>query len=88
MNLFALQAGQNAQYIFGSEPLSPLSPLAADQTGGGGTDFGAEVPANTPSPPPGDGGDVDPTNLTEEKRRRNTAASGTSGTFLGSRRHV
>lgn len=86
MNMFALQAGQDAHDAYGNEPLSPLTPLTADQAGGSGS--GAELTMNTPSPPPGTDGEGEPTVIVEEKRRRNTAASGELATFLDRRGRV
>ena len=83
-NPFALSpVATDTQVPFPTEAIGPYSPLTPDQpTGGGQRQL-------TNSPPPEEGGGdfagMDPGAIAEEKRRRNTAASGTSSLDLYSR---
>ncbi|PSS37117.1 hypothetical protein PHLCEN_2v990 [Hermanssonia centrifuga] len=65
-NIFNIPSTSNARQPSLHDPVSLTSPEASGS---------ASVPMSTPSPEAGEGGDEDPTVITEEKRKRNTAAS-------------
>ncbi|THH01530.1 hypothetical protein EW026_g1190 [Hermanssonia centrifuga] len=65
-NLYNIPSASNARQPSLQDPVSLTSPEASGS---------ASAPMSTPSPEAGEGGDEDPTVITEEKRKRNTAAS-------------